>query len=154
MINNRFALALPLTLAVGLLAGPGFAQAPAAKPVAASASARLHDSVDKRISDLHARLKITPDEQPTFDEFAGVMRENATHMDGLLQQRRSASAGATAVDDMKSYQTMAQAHVDDLNRLVPAFSKLYDALSPDQKKLADTSFRQFQQRGLDGSQRG
>ncbi len=168
MIARRTARVLAFVTAGLLAAGPVLAQpAPAAAPKAAASKAatskadvsksgpdkRMETRVEQRIAALRSKLKITPDETPTFDEFAGVMRDNAAHMETLLQQRRATLASATAVDDMKSYQGMAQAHVDDLNRLVPAFAKLYDTLSPEQKKLADQSFHDFQGRRMDGARR-
>ncbi len=149
MIARRFARVV-LGVTAGLLAaGPVVAQpAPgaASKPAASAADKHAPSRIEQRIAALRAKLKITPAETSAFDDFAGVMRENASHMETLVQQRRAALASATAVDDMRSYQGMAQAHVDDLNRLVPAFERLYETLSPDQKKLADRSFHDFQSR--------
>jgi protein CpxP len=48
----------------------------------------------------------------------------------------------SAVDHMKAYEAITQARADDMQRQVPAFSRLYDSLTPDQKKLADESFRE------------
>ena len=53
------------------------------------------------------------------------------------------SATATAVDQMKAYSEMAQAHAEEVSHLIGPFSALYDVLSPDQKKMADQSFREF-----------
>ena len=44
----------------------------------------------------------------------------------------------TAVDDLKSYQKYAQAHVDGLKNLIASFATLYDALPDDQKKSPTT----------------
>jgi hypothetical protein len=136
----------PVLLAGALLAGPGYAQTPAT-PAAASAApaAPTHRDtmVETRITELHKTLKITPAEQKPFDDFAAVMRANAQHMDELVRARQQSSATATAVDQMHAYGDMAQAHAEDMQKLVPAFATLYDALSPAQKKLADQSFRQF-----------
>jgi len=157
MIARRFERVLPLVIAGLLAAGPVWAQ-PAPAPTSATTSPTkdsvARDRVERRIVALRTRLKITPAETPAFDEFAGVMRDNAGHMDSLQQQRHATLASGNAVDDMKSYQSMAQAHVDDLNRLVPAFEKLYDTLSPEQKKLADQSFHDFQGRAHEGPRHG
>ena len=45
---------------------------------------------------------------------------------------------------MKQYALLAQAHADDMKQLVDAFEPLYDSMSPEQKKLADTTFRQHE----------
>ena len=128
-------------LVTGLLGvAPGFAQT---TPPAASTATHAHAMVERRISELHGELKITPSEQPAFDAFAGVMRDNAGRMTGLLQDRRKTLGTMNAVDQMKGYQEVAQAHAEDMQRLVPAFEHLYDVLTPEQKRLADASFRDF-----------
>jgi hypothetical protein len=48
----------------------------------------------------------------------------------------------SALDDMKQYQQITQANADGTKRLVDAFEPLYASLSPEQKKLADTNFRE------------
>ena len=139
-------------LATGLLAAvPAMAQTasppanatPATASAPAPANARRDVMVERRISELHSKLKITPAEQKPFDDFAQAMRDNASHMDDIATQRQAAAATATAVDQMKSYSAMAQAHADEVSHLIGPFSTLYDALSPEQKKMADQSFRQF-----------
>jgi periplasmic protein CpxP/Spy len=121
---------------------PAASSAPAATP-AAPASTRRGSSVERRIAVLRSSLKITPAETQTFNDFAQVMRDNASQMDTLMAQRQQAVGTMTAVDAMKSYQAVAQQHLDDMQKLVPAFATLYDSLSPEQKKLADRDFQQF-----------
>jgi protein CpxP len=160
MHTRSLARVLPFALAGALAALPALAQtsAPAGAPAAAvapapvpatataqpaSRTARHENSIERRITTLRTKLKITPAETKVFDDFAQVMRDNAAQMDTLMEQRQQSVATMTAVDAMKSYQSIAQRHVDDMQRLVPAFSTLYDALSPEQKKLADHDFQQF-----------
>lgn len=120
--------------------------APAAK-IPGSRSA----AIERRITDLRTRLKITPAEQKPFDDFAQVMRDNAQRMEGLVQKRQDTAVTGSAVDQMRIYSDMAQAHAEDMQRLTAAFGTLYGSLSPDQKKLADQSFRQFAgRRGVAG----
>jgi hypothetical protein len=47
-----------------------------------------------------------------------------------------------AVDNLKSYAAMVDAHADGLKRLVPAMQALYDAMPDAQKKVADAVFSQ------------
>jgi hypothetical protein len=42
---------------------------------------------------------------------------------------------------MKQYAEITQAHADGTKKLVDAFEPLYNSFSPEQKKLADTTFR-------------
>ena len=46
----------------------------------------------------------------------------------------------TAMDDLQTYATFAQAHVDGLKNLIASFQTLYDAMPAPQKKLADQVF--------------
>ena len=47
----------------------------------------LIERVEARIKELHAQLRITPAEEPQWNEFAQVMRENARDMDQAFMQR-------------------------------------------------------------------
>ncbi|HEX3953104.1 MAG TPA: Spy/CpxP family protein refolding chaperone [Stellaceae bacterium] len=118
--------------------------APAAmapKAAGSATDAGVQARVDARIKQLHAQLRITPTEEPQWTEFAGVMRANAREMDGVIGQRAEKFATMTAVEDMQSYEQLAQAHVDHLQKLIPAFETLYNAMSPQQKQVADQVFR-------------
>lgn len=46
----------------------------------------------------------------------------------------------TAVEDIKSYAEIAGAHADDLKKFAPVFEALYNSMSDEQKKNADTIF--------------
>jgi hypothetical protein len=53
---------------------------------------------------------------------------------------------------MQSYQQVAEAHAQHLQKLVAAFQSLYEALSPEQKQKADQAFRaRSASRGQTGS---
>jgi len=52
----------------------------------------------------------------------------------------------SAVDDLRSYQKLADAHADGLKKLVPAFEALYNTMSQDQKKTADAVFAEHEKR--------
>jgi hypothetical protein len=128
-------LATPLTAA--------WAQSPAPKMQASAESTETKgETVEQRIATLHASLKITPDEEKTWNGVAQAMRENASAMDKLVAAKRtSPPQNMTAVEDLKTYQEFAQAHVDGLKNLTSAFSTLYDAMPDPQKKVADGVFQ-------------
>ena len=127
-------------LATPLTATHALAQA-AATPASATAADMKGETVEQRITNLHASLKITPDEETQWNGVAQAMRENASAMDKLVATNRTTPpASMTAVDDLKSYQQFAQAHVDGLKNLTSAFSTLYDAMPDAQKKVADQVF--------------
>ena len=99
------------------------------------------ERVEHRIKELHAQLHITPAEEPQWDQFAEVMRDNARAMDQAFRERAQGFESMNAVQNMQSYEKLAQAHAQDLEKLVPAFQKLYDAMPDQQKQLADQVFR-------------
>jgi len=108
---------------------------------AAGATETKGESVEQRITSLHAALKITADQGAQWNAVAQAMRENATSMDKLIATNRStAPQSMSAVDDLKTYQKIAQAHVDGLKNLISSFEKLYAAMPDAQKKVADGVF--------------
>ncbi len=70
------------------------------------------------------------------------MRDNGHTMGELYRQRMALGDNTSALDDMKQYEQITQAHADGTKHLVEAFEPLYASLSPEQKKLADASFHQ------------
>jgi len=99
------------------------------------------DRAELRIKDMHAKLKITPEQETQWGQVATVMRDDAKTMDALTQERFDHGKDMTAVDDLKSYAAIATAHADGINKLTPAFATLYSAMSDTQKKEADMLFR-------------
>jgi hypothetical protein len=129
-------------LATPLTATRALAQ-PAATPAAATATETPKgETVEQRITALHASLQITPAEETQWNGVAQAMRENAAAMDKLVATNRTAPPqNMTAVQDLQTYQQFAQAHVDGLKNLSSAFSTLYDAMPDAQKKVADQVFQ-------------
>jgi protein CpxP len=108
---------------------------------AAAASATKGESVEERITSLHAALKITAEQGTQWNAVAQAMRENAASMDTLVAANRTTPPqNMSAVDDLKTYQKIAQAHVDGLKNLIASFEKLYAAMPDAQKKVADGVF--------------
>ena len=139
-------LATPLaTTRADTVANAAFQLAQAATPktqAGAAATDTKGETVEQRITNLHAALKITPDEDSKWNAVAQSMRENASNMDKLVADSRTTSPQSmTAVDDLKMYQKFAQAHVDGLKNLIASFSTLYSAMPDAQKKVADQVFQ-------------
>ncbi|MGC2413337.1 MAG: Spy/CpxP family protein refolding chaperone [Stellaceae bacterium] len=110
-------------------------------PAAAAATETKGETVEQRITSLHAALKITPAQDAKWNAVAQAMRENASTMDKLIASNRTtAPQSKTAVEDLKTYQEFAQAHVDGLKNLIGSFSTLYAAMPDAQKKVADEVF--------------
>src|SRR5580700_10243613 len=125
-------------------------QGAASPPPAAAASPlaghpvpgkNAEERVERRIKELHGQLQITPAEEPQWNEFAQVMRENARDMDQAFVQRAQQHPTMNAVQNMQSYEQISEQHAQRLQKLVPAFQKLYDAMPDQQKRVADQVFR-------------
>jgi hypothetical protein len=148
-----------------LLAAPALAQTTAPSPsdqtTAAPAKTKVPrakrsraDRVEARIKQLHDALHITDAQAAQWNAVAQIMRDNANAMDKLLKDRAATIQTASAVDDLNSYRTLADAHAEGLHKFVPAFETLYASLSDDQKKAADELFRSHQRRARGKQQSG
>jgi hypothetical protein len=115
-------------------------------PAAPHAKRASVDRVEARIAELHKELKITDAQGDLWNGFAQVMRDNSQSMQALADQRSLNQKTMSAVDDLASYETITEAHVEGLKKLVPAFQALYDAMSPEQKKTADAVFSRYSRR--------
>lgn len=146
----RRPLAVAITAVAALCIGVGTASAQTADkpgggkpPAAAAATSAKPETVEQRITSLKAALKITPAQESKWEGVAKAMRENASAMEKLVQEKRAKMANATAVEDLKTYQEFSQARLDGLKNLVSAFTTLYDSMTPEQKKNADNVFNSY-----------
>ncbi|HWX32354.1 MAG TPA: Spy/CpxP family protein refolding chaperone [Steroidobacteraceae bacterium] len=98
-------------------------------------------SVETRIKDLHKQLHITEAQKPQWDALAQVMRTNAQAMVDLQKQRASDAKSENAVEVIKSYEAVIDAHENGMKKFVPPFEALYNGMSDAQKKTADSLFR-------------
>ena len=103
------------------------------------------ESIEARISALHNKLHITAAQEAKWKDMAQVMRENGQKMRDMVTERSTKLKTMNALDDLKSYQAIADQHADGLNRLIPAFEALYAEMTPAQQKNADHVFGQHQQ---------
>jgi periplasmic protein CpxP/Spy len=148
LVLATLAAASSLAFASGAFAQTA-ASAPAAAsgaPAATAAKIAKHDEkADKRLEDhikeLHSQLQITPQQEDLFGKLADTMRSDSQHMRDLYDQRMASGDKLSAVDNLKSYGDLAQAHADSVKNLEAAFEPLYSAMSDSQKKVADTVFR-------------
>jgi LTXXQ motif family protein len=112
--------------------------------IAAGSTEMKQESVEQRITELHASLMITPNEESQWSTVAQVMRANAANMDKLaMENRATPPENRTAVDDLKVYERFARAHVDGLTNLLSSFEQLYAVMPDAQKKNADAVFQTF-----------
>ncbi len=142
----RAAGAAATLLGAIVLASPAFAASNAQSPAQQAMAAPASDSagatpVEARIRDLHKKLHITEAQKPQWDALAMVMRDNAQAMVDLQKQRAADSQSMNAVEVIKSYESVIEAHESGMKKFVPPFEALYNTMSDAQKKSADSLFR-------------
>jgi protein CpxP len=130
------------TIRVAGAAAPAPAVTGAAGAVPSASGKAVHEGrVEKRIKNMHDALHITQNQEEQWAKVAQVMRENAKSLDALTQARFDRAKSMTAVEDLKSYAEITDAHADGIKKFTPVFATLYDSMSDAQKKDADTMFR-------------
>lgn len=144
-------VAVPALLSLALFTTTAFAQqapdsASSSATSTSSSTTKSHaqkraDVVEQRIAELHSQLNITDQQSKQWDAFTQTMRDNATKTDGAFRDRASKLSTLNADDSMKSYAALAQQHAENMQKLSSAFSDLYAVLSPEQKQVADTLYR-------------
>jgi periplasmic protein CpxP/Spy len=112
----------------------------ASGPVIA-AKASIGDRVEARITNMHAKLKITQAQEEQWAKVAQSMRDSEKAVEPLIKARKDNAKTMTAVDDLKSYAEITDAHADGIKKFAVAFTTLYDSMSDAQKKEADALFR-------------
>jgi hypothetical protein len=116
-----------------------------ASPPSAASPAKMDkesaERVEAQIKHLHEKLQITPAQEGMWSNVAQVMRDNADKLTSLAIARSENAKTMTAVDDLKSYAAITEAHEAGMEKLLPVFTTLYDSMSDVQKKAADEEFR-------------
>jgi periplasmic protein CpxP/Spy len=139
----------PTTLAVAVvflafmvLANPSPSRAASPEQgLATAGKTSKAERVEVRIKELHAKLKITPAQEELWNNVTQVMRDNEKTMEALIKARSEKASTMTAVDDLKSYSEIAEAHADGIKKFIPVFESLYASMSDAQKKDANILFR-------------
>ena len=126
-------LFMAVALLVALVFAPGV--------VLATNKVAHEDRAELRIKDMHTKFKITAAQEEQWAKVAAVMIDNGKTMDTLTQARVDHAKDMNAVDDLKTYGEVAEAHADGIKKLTPLFADLYASMSDVQKKEADTLFR-------------
>lgn len=124
-----------------VLAGPVTGPAAVAAHAAPKGSASRGDKLEARIKTLHSQLHITAAQEPTWNNVAQVMRDNAKTMSDLGRQQAEAERSASAPDMLNAYAKTIDGYADGIHKFIPIFQTLYDTMSEAQKKTADTVFR-------------
>jgi len=106
----------------------------------AAVTVSLTKRMDAHFAMLHDKLKITQAQENQWQKFTRVMLENTTAMQDLQEKRRKDARSMTALEDLKSYSEIADAHASGLKNFIPAFEALYSSMSEEQKRNADSLF--------------
>jgi len=140
-IRSVVLIAFVIGLAVASGApGPALAQGTNTEGAAASQSAP--EQAAARAKYLHDRLRITAEQEPLWAAVAQAIRDNAEDLAPLLKERFHATTSGSALDLLHSYETLGEAQLDGLKKILAVFDPLYDALSDGQKKIADAILRE------------
>lgn len=120
--------------------------APQSNTAASPPRAVITSRVEQRIKRLRELLKITPSEELQWTAVAQAMREDAETVGALIRKRRENAAKMNAVEDLRTYEAIAEAHAKGVARLASAFEALYTVMPLAQQKNADEVFRQAMHR--------
>ena len=142
--------AFPVTLVVVMVAflstiffanaGLSFAASDKKKSSAVARPSAV-DHTEAQIKQLQGALNITEAQKELWNNLTQVMRENAKDIDALTKARTENTKTMNAVEHMKFHSQTTQAHLDQLQKLIPPFEAFYASMSDEQKNITDTIFR-------------
>jgi cob(I)alamin adenosyltransferase len=99
------------------------------------------DHAEAQIKQLQGALNITEAQKELWNNLTQVMRENAKEMDALTKERAENTETMNSVERMKFHRQITEAHLDQLQKLIPPFEALYASMSDQQKNITDIIFR-------------
>ncbi len=96
-------------------------------------------NVQERLDARKAALKITAEQEPLWNAYAALVKQQA---DTMLARRDAMwnSAPATSADRMAQHSTFMTQNAQQHAAVSDAYGKLYAALSPEQRAIADQGF--------------
>ena len=98
----------------------------------------LKAMVEARLAYVKTALSITEEQATAWKAYEDAARADVQSMQTVHQAMMTAMQSGSAIDRMQTHITMMQARLDALKVLEPAAETLYQALTPEQKKKADT----------------
>ena len=98
----------------------------------------LKAMVEGRLAYVKTELSITEEQATAWKAYEDAARADVQSMQTVHQAMMTAMQSGSAIDRMQTHITMMQARLDALKVLEPAAETLYQALTPEQKKKADT----------------
>jgi len=146
IVTARLVLVVPLTFCAAFSVISVRAMPAETTPTAASRSETTSTKMpedktpEARVKHLHDQLKIATDQEAQWNSIAQVMLANASAIASAVKDREHMSKGMTAIDDLKSYGAIVDAHAEGIRKLAAAFAPLYSSMPEDQQKNADAVF--------------
>jgi hypothetical protein len=121
----------------GMMGGMGMGGGPG------SMCGRMTSHIEGRIAFLKAELKITPEQEALWNDYANAVRDNAKAMSGRCTALMGDSGASqkSLPDRLDAQEQFVAARLDSLRATNKALKPLYQALSDEQKKLADQLIR-------------
>lgn len=131
-------------MGMGPMAGPG-------GPMGRQASMKFEPAqrAERRLEYFKGQLKLTPEQEPLWQAFADKAKAEAGK--GMRAMRdQAADANLAAPERMAKMQALMQERLNAMTGVNDSFSRLYSALSPEQKKVADLHAAQMGKGGVGG----
>ncbi|MEJ0063468.1 MAG: Spy/CpxP family protein refolding chaperone [Alphaproteobacteria bacterium] len=137
---------------LGVLAGPAYAATGDTVTLQKESPASMKEAWGKMSPEergeahnqkLHDELGITAAQEAQWKVVAQVMHDNHAAMRASFAERHKEGESASALDNLRFQQKMAQSHAEGVGKLLTAFEPLYNSMSEEQKKAADASFGKF-----------
>ncbi len=113
---------------------------PAVSPATAALQTAPKGDIEKRVHRLHDQLAITPEQEELWRPVATAMMDSASGVGDAMQARFNKPQPMSAIEDIQTYQAVADAHARGLKQLADAFGPLYAAMPATQQKAADKLF--------------
>lgn len=96
------------------------------------------EHIEGRLAFIKTELKITDAQMPQWNAFAEAVRDNAKSMSEMHQSMGARQNAPQTLPERLAFEDKAMtAHLGALKKTEGALDKLYAALSPEQKKIAD-----------------
>lgn len=107
--------------------------------------------LEDRIGSLHAKLGITPEQEPVWQKVEQAMRANEESMHAMIMDKRARKNDSNAVESLERAQRFAMTHANNLENVIGPFRELYNSMPEAQRQKADEVFKEF--RGMGGMHR-
>ncbi|MCF8178939.1 MAG: Spy/CpxP family protein refolding chaperone [Sulfuritalea sp.] len=110
--------------------------------------------VEQRLTRFKNELKLTPQQEPLWQAFAEKSKAEAGKGMQALRERAQDGKALSAPERMAQRQGLMQARVTAMGSINESFTRLYSALSPEQKQAADKHFSSAGKRAHGSDRRG